>query len=272
MTPTLAAPIVSALQEGRQAYVAVDAQAGPHVTPELYAWSDGELWFAAARTTVKAKRLKRVDAAGAVVSSNDRSVVLRGTVEVVDPLDVSSWLSVARRVPPTLRAAARYGVRNAADLLGFAGDAASGRLGWRVPPLRIGFRMTPSSVALIEGGVVVEAGGDWSVAPTEPRSDEPVGGRRAVIALPGPVALPCSWFADEAKVYVAPQLLDAVGVRGSFPLSVVVDEYNAPGPAAKRGALRRGHGRMSDERGFVDVDLDHLVEWDGVETSARRVG
>ena len=51
--------LTSTLKEGRQAYVAVPSKQGPHVTPELYAWSDGRLWFAAAAGTVKSNVLKR---------------------------------------------------------------------------------------------------------------------------------------------------------------------------------------------------------------------
>jgi hypothetical protein len=52
----------------------------------------------------------------------------------------------------------------------------------------------------------------------------------------------------------------------------VVDEYSAPGPAAKHGTLLRGTGHINDNSGFVDVEPDRLVEWDGVETMSAEAG
>ena len=43
MSPVVPPVAVSVLQEGRQAYVAVRSRNGPHVTPELYAWSGDTL-------------------------------------------------------------------------------------------------------------------------------------------------------------------------------------------------------------------------------------
>jgi hypothetical protein len=65
------------------------------------------------------------------------------------------------------------------------------------------------------------------------------------------------------------QLLDLVD---EFDVSVVVDDYGAPGPAAKRGVLVRGRGRVAaDEPGFVEVDPDAATTWSGVETASASV-
>lgn len=272
MSLMLPGPVLSTLQEGRQAYVAVASKAGPHVTPELYAWSGGQLWFAVASSTLKAKVVPRHRTAGAAVSTSDRSVVMQGEVEVFDPKHPKTWITQWRGFPAAVRAMTRFTVRNAPDLLAFVGDAATGQLGWRVPPTRLVLRLEPSRVALIEGDSIVAGWGDWSHVGRRDAARVPVGGRAAVVGLPGPVAVPGRWFEDDHRVHVAPDMLDLLHLEKSFPLGVVVDEYSAPGPAAKHGTLLRGTGHINDDSGFVDVEPDRLVEWDGVETMSADAG
>jgi hypothetical protein len=89
-----------------------------------------------------------------------------------------------------------------------------------------------------------------------------------VIAVPGPVALPGRWFADQEVAHVAPGLLDALALDSTFPVGVVVDEYIAPGPAAKQGLLVRGRGRVVvDDPGFLEIDRQAAVDWEGTSTA-----
>src|SRR4051794_9805455 len=84
--------MLSTLGEGRQAYVAVPSKNGPHVTPELYAWEGGRLWFASATTTLKSRVLPGAERAGAVITTGGRSVLLAGLVETFDlrhPVDLA---------------------------------------------------------------------------------------------------------------------------------------------------------------------------------------
>lgn len=262
--------VTSTLEEGRQAYIAVPSKNGPHVTPELYAWSGGSLWFAVASSTLKAKVLAKDPAAGVSVSIRDRTVVMRGEVDVYDPRQVAALAKDVRGLPEAARALASYTVRNAPDLLAFAGDTLSGKLGRRVPPMRLLLRFRPSHAALIEADALTGAWGDWSNPRVERAADLPVGGQPAVVGLPGPVAVPARWFDDGQRLRLAPGVLDLLALDVTFPLGVVVDEYTAPGPAAKQGTLLRGSGRLGDETDTIEVDGDRLVEWDGVETSSTE--
>ena len=263
---------LSTLQEGRQAYLAVASNGGPHVTPELYAWSGGQLWFAVASSTLKAKVVARHRTAGAVVSVSDRSVLVQGKVEVFDPTLMTTWAAQWRRFPAVVRAMGRFSIRNAPDLLAFGADAAAGRLGWRVPPMRVVLRLEPSRGALVEGDSIVAGWGDWSHVRPQEAAPLPVGGRRAVVGLPGPVAVPCRWFEDDQRLHVLPRLIDLLHLERSFPLGVVIDEYSAPGPAAKTGTLLRGTGHINERSGFVDVEADRFVEWNGVQTMSAEAG
>jgi hypothetical protein len=282
MSLALSRSTTSTLAEGRQVHVAVASVDGPHVTPELYAWSGGRLWFASARGTLKANVLGRDPALGAVVSVPGRSVMLVGEVEVYDPLDPVGLARAACGLPAAARALADFGVRNAPDLLAFGADLVTGRLGWRPPPARVLFALDPRCALGLENGVIVDAAGDWSTLAAEAaaelvvvddaeHADQSAGGAPAVLAVPGPVALPGRWFGDRQVLELAPALLPLVP-SGRFDLSVVVDEYSAPGPAAKQGTLLRGRGRLA--RGgaaAVEVDPERQVQWDGVDTESEPI-
>ncbi len=273
-TAVLPSEALGVLGEGRQAYVAVGSSRGPHVTPELYAWSDGAIWFAAAASTVKARVLRRDPRAGVVVSVPGRAVVLTGEVRALDPfrpLDLARQLG---HLPASGRAITRYTTRNASDLLAFSGDLVSGKLGWRPPPRRVLFSLRPDRVVVVENDSVTGHHG-WDSAPVDAETDGeavPVGGVRAVAGLPGPIALPGRWFPDRSQLHVAAQLTELLDLPTSFPVSVVVDDYAAPGPAAKRGTLVRGVGCFDRrDASVLRVDTERVTEWDGVETTTTAV-
>lgn len=262
--------VVEALAEGRQAHVALDLSSGPQVTPNLYAWSGDRLWMAAASTTVKAKVTDDSPTpACVVVRLPGRDVVLSGSLESFDirkPVDLAKRLG---DLPDATVGALRFGLRNAADLLAFAGDALAGRLG--VPPPRVLLSLTPDAALLLENDAIVESAGPH-VHNGEGCGTIPTGGTRVVAAFPGPVAVPARWFADEANLRVTSQLVDLFDLERTTPVAVVSDEYTAPGPAAKRGLLLRGEAVPTSTAGSFDVTVCREVEWDGVEVTASDAG
>jgi hypothetical protein len=267
------AQIASTLAEGRQAYVVIDAASGPHVTPELYTWHGGALWFAAASTTVKHRVLAEGVSAGALVTAGGRSVVVTGPVQRFDlrhPLDLARR---PRDAVAALGGLATYTVRNAPDLLGFLTDTARLRLGLRIPA-RVLYRLRPDRIAAIEAGAITHRLGEWPGSGQRARGDDPtaLGGEPAVVAFDGPVATPGRWFDDDATVAVPPGVPALLGLRDSFDVAVVTDEYGAPGPAAKQGLMRRGRARRVRGRpGVFEVELDRQVTWDGVATESERL-
>lgn len=261
--------LTSTLKEGRQAYVAVPSKHGPHVTPELYAWSDGRLWFAAAAGTVKSNVLKRDGHGGAMVTSGGRSVVMCGKVEPFDPRAAKGVVAALVRLPRVAKASASFVTRNASDMVGFVSDAVRGRLGKKPPPMRVLFALEPDRAVAVENERILGAWGEWS-APSEPSAEPvPAGGATSVVGLPGPVPVPARWFEESDEFFVAPDLLDLFGLSDEFPASLVTDEYRDPGPAAKEGTLRRGDARLTERPGFISMHPERVVEWNGVETSSR---
>jgi hypothetical protein len=254
------------LDEGRQAYVAVVSKDGPHVTPELYAHTGRDLWFAVAATTLKARVLPDNDRVGALVRAGGRSVLVSGTATTYD---VRSPADVARAIGDTAVAKALTGfvTRNAADLAAFARDALTGRIGKGVPPRRILIRLRPTRAALLDGTNVVARDGDWpGTVPDTTRPALP-GGSDAVVGWlgpDGPVALPARLDGDTAYVPTAAAALAAL--PGEAPACFVTDDYGAPGPAAKTGTLLRGTGVLRD--GVATIEVEKTVTWDGVTTSS----
>lgn len=262
----------SILEQGRHLYVAVAAPAGPHVTPELYSVADGRVWFWSAHSTVKAKVLADDMRAAAVVSANGRSVVMTGHAERIDVRDLRT-LPRALRDPRAIgMATMRFGLRNAADLGAFATDFVSGRLGRSIPPRRVLFGMKPSRLAVVDNGRVLFGLGDW--AEPAPSSEEPVveGHRAAVLAWEtdrGPVALPGRVDLAKHRAWLPPGLVELAGLPSPARTGVVVDDYVAPGPAAKEGTLLRGTGTLGPS-GRVDIVPERETDWSGVASRTKK--
>lgn len=258
--------VLSALAEGRQAHLAIETPKGPHVTPGLYVWSDGALWLPAATTTLKARALRSGSPASAVVLLPGREIVLAGSVDVFDARRPFDLARKAWSLPKAVRAGGRFALRNSHELAAFVGDAITGKLGRGVPPPRVFFSLRPDRAVLIEGDVVAGAWG-WDKDTRTPPEDvrPPPGGESAVVGLPGPLALPARWFEARRRLYVSPAALALSDVDRHVAIAVVVDEYNAPGPAAKWGRLLRGTAVRSDDPGYFDITDADVVEWDGVE-------
>lgn len=201
-----------------------------------------------------------------------RTVLLQGPVESFDPRDPRALLASAGRAPAAARALVSYGVRNASDLLAFGSDLGRGRLGRRPPPLRTLFALDPVEGALVERGAVTHGWGSWSADPDSVGAPHRPGGVAVVAAMTGPLALPASWFPDDGLVQFEAGLACRLPSESPFPIALVTDEYSAPGPDAKKGLLLRGSAHTTCEPSELMVDLDRMVEWDGVETSSTDLG
>lgn len=268
--------IASILGAARQAYVAVDSKGGPHVTPQLYGLADGNLWFFAAATTLKAKVLRREPRVGVMVRQHDRAVVVGGTVDVLDPADVGSILEQFPHWRRTAGGVASFTLRNAADLAGFVTDTVRRRAGRIPPPRRVLFSVRPERMALIEGGAVTRVSGDWpgrGIAAAADGGPGPEANVAIAYSSPlGPLALPAAWDDGAHTATLPSRLAEVASLPDASGMSVVFDEYGRPGPGGKRGLLLRGDGRLDGKAGRVSFTPDHGVRWDGVHTERVATG
>ena len=275
--PSTRLPIL--LAEGRQLHVGVLTTTGPHVTPELYTYDDGNLWFLTAADTLKTRVVRRDPRVSAVVRVGSRSLLVSGVVTDYDIGDPLRLLTNARDALRALAALTSFAVRNAADLAAFARDLAAGRLTSRLPQRRVLMRLVPDRALLLDGSALVATDGEWPGRVTVPDEapalvgdvDCIVAGETAggVAVLPGRARDDLSGATVPA---VAVQLADiATGqeVRGG----IVVDDYRAPGPAAKHGELIRGRLRfeLDGAQCRVQVEGERDTTWAGAEVSTSAL-
>jgi hypothetical protein len=265
------------LSEGRQLHVAVLTTSGPHVTPELYTYDDRHIWFLTAADTLKSRVVRRDPRVGAVIRVGSRSAVLGGDVVAYDPRDPVRLLARAGEALRALAALTSFTLRNAADLAAFTRDLAAGRLGSRLPQRRVLLRLTARQLAVLDGSALVSTDGEWPGRITVPGDAPPLrgdvdcvlavadGDRMAV--LPGRA----STALTEADVAGAGVQLTGLGASADLAAALVVDDYNAPGPAAKRGTLLRGRVSLRYDGALCAVRLspDRHTTWDGVDTHTR---
>jgi hypothetical protein len=183
-------------------------------------------------------------------------------------------LTQARDALTALAALTSFTVRNAVDLAAFARDLAGGRLPSRLPPRRVLMRLTPDRSLLLDGTALVSTGGLWDGRVTVPDEAPPlVGDVDCVIGAEtddGLMVLPgrCDGGLSEATAPAVAAQLGEVPLDRDVRGCLVVDDYSAPGPAAKRGALMRGtvRVRLDGALARIVVDADRQTTWDGADT------
>lgn len=262
------------LAEGRQLHVGVLTTTGPHVTPELYTHDDEHVWFLTAADTLKTRSLRADARVGAVVRTCSRTLLLAGEVTVYDARDPIGLLRRSRDALAALAALTSFTIRNASDLAAFARDLATGKLTTRLPPRRVLMRLRPSRSMLLDGTALLSTGGEWPGRVTVPDESPPLPGDVdcviAVECADGVCVVPGRArrnLTDATVPAVAVQLAD-VALDTELRGSLAVDAYNAPGPAAKSGALLRGRVRLTLTGPLcrVEVHADRETTWDGIAT------
>lgn len=270
----------SILAEGRQLHVGVLTTKGPHVTPELYTGDERQVWFLTAADTVKTRVVRRDPRVAAAVRVGSRSLLLAGAVTEYDVRAPLTLLARSRDALAALAALTSFTVRNAADLAAFGRDLAAGRLPSRLPPRRVLMRLRPDRAVLLDGPTVVATHGDW---PGQPAVARPA----AAAAAAGDVDCVVGVETDDGMLVVpgraegslrtatvpsAAVELAAAAVVPQVRGCLVVDDYRAPGPAAKTGQLLRGTVRLEPDGAWcrVRLDADRDTTWAGAHTTTAE--
>lgn len=275
----LDSPAQSLLAEGRQLHIGVLTTTGPHVTPELYTYDGSSLWFLTAADTLKTRVVRRDPRVAGAVRVESRSLLVGGVVHDYDIGDPLRLLLRAKDALAALAALTSYTARNAADLAAFARDLAAGRLRSRLPQRRVLMRLEPDRALLLDGTALVSTDGEWPGRVTAPDDAPALTGdldcvvtaetADGVIVLPGRAAKDL----DEATVPAVAVQLAGVAVDRDVTGGLAVDDYRAPGPAAKQGGLIRGQLRfeLDGARCRVRVAGERETTWSGAEVSTHAL-
>jgi pyridoxamine 5'-phosphate oxidase-like protein len=258
--------------------MAIDAGGAPHVTPVLFAVAQDRLWFAVARSTLKARALAKRPQVGVLLSDGSSAVMVGGTATLLDPkrpADLATAPELAR-APIGLPS---FGLSNVLELAGFARDSAGAPT-----------RLSPTGLVLVS---VRPRMIELTDCPPDPRSSRAAGAaagtawKRTLTELPpelaalarrpgpavlgwltpgGPIAVPATWEGDRARVRWS--ALTGLGAPPAGPACLCLDVKHGAGPKAKEGLLLRGSGRVNGSHELRSVVLRprRITYWAGLET------
>lgn len=222
-----------ALRAGRS------AGAAPLVNPAVFSFADGALWMTTSRYAAKTIIARRDPRAAFLVDAGSQALHLRGSLDVYDPLSVSSQVRAMLDGPGYFLGMAAYALRNAPFIAGYALDLARLPREW-LPYNRVVLRLRLSQAEIIEAAAFPAA-----QAARVPAVPAEVSRRLAGVArgyacwIEGamPVIRPAYWDVERGEVSVAP-----VGARPRTGAAgaLVVESHHRFRPSLMVGACLRG--------------------------------
>jgi hypothetical protein len=276
---------------GMLALRAGPAHVAPLVNPAVFSFAAGSLWMTTSRYAAKTIIARRDPRAAFLVDGATQSVLLRGTLEVFDPLSLASQVRAALEGPSYLLGLAGYALRNAPYVAGYVLDLARLPRAW-MPYNRVVLRLRVSRVDVLDAPEFPAA-----QAARVPHVAAEISRRLAGVARGyacwiengSPLISPAFWEVERGIVSVAaterkprqgaaaalvieehhpfrPSLMVGVCLRGTFGGSV------EPDAIAERYGLERG-----DLPPALELRPDKVTAWRGfsvttvVPRAARRL-
>jgi hypothetical protein len=215
---------------------------------------------------------RRDPRAAFLVDAGSRAVLLRGAIEVFDPLSISSQVRAMLDGPGYVLGMAGYALKNAPFVAGYVLDVTRLPREW-LPYNRVVMRLRPSAAEVIEGIEFPAAQAARVPAVPADVSRRLAGVSRGYACwIEGgmPVIGPAFWDVDRGQVTVAP----ASGrPRTGSPGALVVESHHRFRPSLMVGACVRGtFGGVADGSGVADrygLDSDDIPST--LELRAERV-
>lgn len=275
------------IQGARRANLGVLTPSGPHTTPVAVAWHGGRLWAVTPRRALKARSLRDVPSAAALIETDGGSVTLGGTGLLIDPLRPSRHLLPL--LLPSGLAGARYLSLHTADTSRIARDALRDLVhhldpGGLAPRALIAVR--PEWAVIFDDGNEVERWGALPLVTTLGRTSLRAQHHADLRTLPAPardlcdrrgpasltvrvgavpLVLPCQWEGHQGSVTFDPGAFALLpSAHGSLPACVTLPGTDGTGLAAKSGVLLRGaldpphHGIRT-----ARLHIDRALWWRG---------
>ena len=261
------------LGAARIGMLALRAGHTPLINPAAFHFGAESLWMTTSRFAVKALLARRDPRAAFFVDGGSRAVLLRGRLELFDPLSVSAQVRAFLGGPSLYAGMLGYTLKNAPFIGGYLLDLARIPREW-MPYNRVVLQLVPSDAELVEIPKFPEA--HVARVPGVPAE---IGRKLAGTArgyacwLEGnkPVIEPALWEVDQGKVYAAP--IGAARPRHGASGALVVESHHPYRPSLMVGACIRGtFGSAGGEEAIAEryeVRVDQVPR--AIELEAERV-
>src|SRR6202521_6041697 len=280
------------LGQGSIGMLALRAGRLPLVNPAVFSFASGSLWMTTSRFAAKTMLARRDPRAAFLVDGGSRALLLRGAIEVFDPLSVSSQVRAMLDGPGYVLGMARYALKNAPFVAGYVLDVTRLPREW-LPYNRVVMRLRPSDADVIEGVQFPAAQAARVPAVPAEVSRRLAGVSRGYACwIEGgmPVIRPAFWEVAHGQVSVAPT---SGRPRAGAPGALGVESHDRFRPSLMVGACVRGsftgstdaeaiaerYGiQPSEVPPAIELKADRVTSWRGcaittaVPRSARQSG
>lgn len=219
--------------------LALRAGRTPLVNPAVFSFASGAVWMTTSRYAAKTVLARRDPRAAFLVDGGTKAVLMRGALEVFDPLSLSNDVRAVLEGPGYFLGMAGYALRNAPFFAGYVLDLMRLPREW-MPYNRVVLRLKLSDADLVEGAPFPAA-----QAARVPAVPAEVSRRLAGVArgyacwIEGgmPVLRPALWDVERGAVTVAPT---SGRPRLGAPGALVVESHHRFRPSQMVGACLRG--------------------------------
>lgn len=212
----------------------------PLVNPAAFSYVAGSVWMTTSRFALKTIVARRDPRAAFFVDGGERALIMRGVLEVFDPVSVTSQVRALLGGPAFYLGMAGYTLKNAPFVAGYALDLARIPREW-LPYNRVVLCLRPSEAELIDVTQFPEA--HSARVPAVPVEI----GRRLAGVTRGyacwvegtkPVIEPALWDAEHGHVTVAPA--GGRHPRAGSGGALVIESHHSYRPSLMAGACLRG--------------------------------
>jgi hypothetical protein len=212
----------------------------PVVNPAAFSFASGSLWMTTSRFAVKTVLARRDPRAAFYVDGESSAVLLRGALEVFDPLSVSSQVRALLGGPAIFLGMAGYALKNAPFIAGYLLDLMRIPREW-MPYNRVVLRLNLSEAELVDVDQFPEA-----QAARVPSVPTEIGRRLAGVKRAyacwledgKPLIEPALWEVDHGQVLVAP--VGGRKPRAGSGGALVIESHHPFRPSLMVGASLRG--------------------------------
>lgn len=211
----------------------------PLVNPAVFSFASGSIWMTTSRFAAKTVIARRDPRAGFLVDGGQQALLLRGAIEIFDPLSLSDDLRSVLEGPGYAFGMAGYALRNAPFFAGYALDLMRLPREW-MPYNRVVLRLKLSDADIVEGAPFPPAQAARVPAVPAEVSRRLAGVSRGYACwFEGglPVLRPAFWEVEHGQVTIAPT---SGGPRSGSPGALVVESHHRYRPSMMVGACLRG--------------------------------